>query len=34
VSVFRLLALIFLLMLPLVLLMKSPRMRGPAVGAH
>ena len=34
VSVFRLLALIFLLMLPLVLIMRSPRSRGPAPGAH
>ena len=34
VSVFRLLALIFLLMLPLVLIMRSPRSRGPAAPAH
>jgi MFS transporter, DHA2 family, multidrug resistance protein len=34
VSVFRLLALIFLLMLPLVLIMKSPRRRGSAGPAH
>jgi len=34
VSVFRLLALIFLLMLPLVLIMRSPRARGPVTGAH
>ena len=34
VSVFRLLALIFLLMLPLVLIMRSPRSHGPAPGAH
>jgi len=34
VSVFRLLALIFLLMLPLVLIMRSPRSHGPAAPAH
>ena len=34
VSVFRLLGLVFLLMLPLVLIMKSPRTRGPAAGVH
>jgi DHA2 family multidrug resistance protein len=34
VSVFRLLGVIFLLLLPLVLLMKKPRGKGPAVGAH
>ena len=34
VSVFRLLALIFLVMLPLVLIMRSPRARGPVTGAH
>jgi DHA2 family multidrug resistance protein len=34
VTVFRTLALIFVLMLPLVLVMKSPRGRGPASGAH
>ena len=34
VSVFRLLALIFLLMLPLVLIMRSPRSRDPATPAH
>jgi DHA2 family multidrug resistance protein len=34
VTVFRTLALIFILMLPLVLVMKSPRGRGPVEGAH
>jgi MFS transporter, DHA2 family, multidrug resistance protein len=34
VTVFRTLALIFILMLPLVLVMKSPRGRAPAEGAH
>ena len=34
VSIFRLLGVIFLLLLPLVLLMKKPRSRAPASGAH
>jgi DHA2 family multidrug resistance protein len=34
VSIFRLLGVIFLLLLPLVLLMKKPRGRAPAAGAH
>ena len=34
VSIFRLLGVIFLLLLPLVLLMKKPRGRAPAPGAH
>ena len=34
VSIFRLLGVIFLLLLPLVLLMKKPRGRSPAAGAH
>jgi DHA2 family multidrug resistance protein len=34
VSVFQTLALIFILMLPLVLVMKSPRSRGPAAPTH
>jgi MFS transporter, DHA2 family, multidrug resistance protein len=34
VSVFRLLALIFLLMLPLVLIMRAPRTKEPVAGAH
>ena len=33
VSIFRLLGVMFLLLLPLVLLMKKPRGRGP-MGAH
>jgi hypothetical protein len=34
VLVFRLLGVIFLLLLPLILLMKRPRSNAPAAGAH
>jgi DHA2 family multidrug resistance protein len=34
IAVFRFLALMFILLLPLILLMRSPKSRGPAQGAH